>query len=305
MITGLLLTVLAGCIWSLCGIANSYCARFNLSITTYLFSNTLCSCILASIFIVRHDVVSSSSWGTLCAILIPAGIFNTGGALLLQYALKRGHHGIIFLLTQSAMIAPLLAGVLFFGENLSSFQAVGCCAILCGMICCAVPKLSFKKAPASEEQAHEEEKKSGRYLWLILALCSFSSYSIAQTMMTLPSLIQLQDPARMRSALLYLGSALLMTAFGPISGTKLQFNKKLILLGIIVSILSLLSMVILFSALDRLSMYHLSSIGFPLAIAASLTGFTLYSLFIMKEKCYKMTLLGLLLIVTGGILNGF
>ncbi|MBO5723873.1 MAG: DMT family transporter [Lentisphaeria bacterium] len=309
MITGILLVVLAGCIWSFCGIANSYCARFNLNITTYLFSNTACSCLLAGIFVVQYGNLHQAPVLPLCVLLIPAGVFNTGGAVLLQYALKRGHHGIVFLICQSAMIVPLLSGVIFFGEKLSLMQGIGCCSIFCGMFCCAVPKLSVKKADsASAGNGSAEGKKSGflhAFLWLILAICSFSSYGIAQTLMTVPSWIGVKDPAQMRTMLLYFGSTLLMTCFGLTSGTKLQFNKKLILLGIICSILSLSSTTILFRALDFLSVHRLSSLGFPLAVATSLVGFTLYSLLIMKEKCYKMTMLGLFLIITGGILNGF
>jgi drug/metabolite transporter (DMT)-like permease len=92
------------------------------------------------------------------------------------------------------------------------------------------------------------------------------------------------------------------TSLGAIRKKELQFSKKLIVCGILVSISNLFSMYLMFYALDALGAVNLASMGFSLAISASLAMFTLYSIFILREKCYAMTLFGLLFIIAGGLL---
>ena len=292
MVAGILIAVSAGAFWTLSGIANSLCARYKLSIVTYLFSNVLCSFLLSVFLCVRYHALTLDSVVSLAPILIPSGILNTSGALLLQYAMKSGHHGIVFLLSQSAMIIPFLFGILLFREQPTLLQFAGGALIFAGMVCCAAPKIRFGK---------KAENNSSRK-WLYYAIFAFLGFGLAQTLMTLPSWYGLKDAANIRTSCLYFGSTLIMSVYaGVISPGHFDFSKRLILCGIIVSVLNLISMMLMFHALDHLRAYRLSSIGFPLAIASSLVGFTLYSILILREKCYVLTLAGLLQIIAGGI----
>ncbi len=294
MFAGIALSVLAGGIWTLTGVVNSCCARFKLDLVTYLLANTLFSLLLTSLLFIHPDGFLSRNTVLLAGILIPAGVLNTSGALALQKGLQKGHHGIVFLIAQSALVLPFLTGVLFFGEKPGALRWLGAGFILSGMIFCAVPKIREEKNGVSTEKG-----------WLFYAVASFLLFGIAQSLMTVPSFWKgFTDGAGVRTPLIYAGSSLLMVTaalYPPVRKT-LVFNRTLILCGIIVSILNTASMGIIFSALDLLSKGGIGAIGFPLAISASLVGFTLYSLFVMKEKCYAFTILGLFVILAGGIL---
>jgi drug/metabolite transporter (DMT)-like permease len=294
MISGILLTLAAGSFWSLSGVVNSCCAKYKLDIVTYLLSNMICSFVLSLIFCFDYN----TPWNKLAvmaAIMIPAGVANTSGALLLQAALKRGHHGIIFLIANAAMVVPFLCGLLFFGERPSLLQSCGTAGIFLGVFCCSVPKL--KNSGDNKNSTH----------WFRYALLSFLCFGLAQTLMTMTSFPAFKEYAiagSSKTTLLYCGCAALMTlrAAGAIRKKELQFSKKLIVCGILVSISNLFSMYLMFYALDALAAAKLASMGFSLALSSSLVMFTLYSIFIIREKCYFMTMLGLVLIITGGLL---
>ena len=293
MLTGVLLTLAAGTFWSLSGVVNSCCAKYKLDIVTYLLSNMLCSFILSLIFTFDYSVPLNKLAFT-AMIMVPAGMANVSGALLLQAALKRGHHGIIFLIANAAMVVPFLTGLIFFGERPSIVQLCGAVAIFFGIFCCSVPKM---KNGQNKNEAN----------WFKYAIFSFLCLGIAQTLMTMTSFSCFREYAiagNSKTALLYLGCALLMflRSWGAIRKKELQFSKKLIVCGILVSISNLFSMYLMFYALDALGSVNLASMGFSLAISASLAMFTLYSIFILREKCYIMTLLGLLFIIAGGLL---
>lgn len=274
MFSGLLIAVGAGSVWTLSGVMNSCCAKFKLSITTYLLSNVLCSFVLSLIFRVVYRNLSAGDL-KIIGILFAAGMLNTGGALLLQHALSRGYHGIVFLISQSAIVFPFLAGLFLFDERPSAVRLIGCIGIFLGMASCSLPKLFEKNGNGR-----------GSCLWLILSILSFLSFGLAQVLMTVPSWKTIPDPAHVRTAALYAGSTVMMCLYTVFArNVRLSFSKKLAVCGIAVSILNLVSMGLMFFALDILARYNLSAVGFPLAIASSMAGFTLYSILILKEKC--------------------
>ncbi len=294
MLAGIGLAVFAGGIWTLTGVVNSCCARFKLDLVTYLLANTLFSLLLTSLLFIHPNGLLSRNTALLAGVLIPAGVLNTSGALALQKGLQKGHHGIVFLIAQSALVLPFLTGVVFFGENPGALRWLGAFSILAGMIFCAIPKIMAEKDGEKSEKG-----------WLFYAVAAFFLFGIAQSMMTVPSYWKgFVDAAGVRTSLIYAGSSFLMvtTALWPPVRKTLVFNKPLILCGIVVAVLNTASMGIIFAALDLLSKGGIGAVGFPLAISASLVGFTLYSLFVMREKCYAFTILGLFMILTGGIL---
>ena len=106
---GIVLCIAAGAIWTLGGIMNSRCANQHFDIVTYLFSNVLFSLLLSGIFFVHFGAFCTTETLLLASVMVPAGMLNTAGALALQKAFTCGHHGIAFLISQSALVFPCLA----------------------------------------------------------------------------------------------------------------------------------------------------------------------------------------------------
>ena len=93
----------------------------------------------------------------------------------------------------------------------------------------------------------------------------------------------------------------------PTSGGTAQTDDafETYLVGVVAAVLNVCSMSLFFAALDRLAAAHAVGLGSPLAISASLVGFTLYSWFYLREKREPAALAGLLCICAGAVAASF
>ncbi len=295
ILTGILLALSAGLLWNVSGIVNSTCARKNYDLYSYLLTNVVFSALFTGILsgspagLFRWDLIR------FLLVVMAAGAINTSGALFLQKALQNGHHGIIFLISQSAPAIPFIAGMLFLGDS-PTFQKIGgVLLILTGMVLAALPKL------------RKGQSSSGIPLkkWLIPTLLSFCCFGIAHTMLVLPSLMELPEGAQQfRTFLMYCGSSFLVISVtaGRFRSGKLEFNRMLLLIGVIAAALNVCSMGIYFKAMDYLAEAQAVGLGSPIATSASLAGFTLYSWFYLREKRELAALFGLICICSGAVL---
>ena len=182
ILTGILLSFAAGLLWNISGIVNSTCARKKFDIYSYLLTNVIFSAIFTGmIAAATGNVIFRRESLLFIAVVMLAGIFNTSGALLMQRALQLGHHGIIFLIAQSAPVVPFIAGMLFLGDKPTVQKIGGVMLILLGMFLAALPELCVRRTKDGIPQ------KKG----LLHALFAFGSLGISHTLLALPSLMTL------------------------------------------------------------------------------------------------------------------
>ncbi len=298
ILTGILLALVTGLLWNVSGIVNSICAKKDYDLYSYLLTNVVFTALFTGILsggfigVFRRDLL------LFAGVSMLSGVINTSGALFLQKALQKGHHGIIFLISQSSPAIPFIAGMVLLGDRPSFLKVGGVALIFAGMVLAALPKLR-------EGSRNPGGKKLG---WLPPALLSFGCFGIAHTMLALPSLMALPEgTAKYRTFLFYCGSSVLMTAAAAVRRRAHEFavNRALLLVGVVAAVLNVCSMSLFFKALDHLAAAHAVGLGSPLAISASLVGFTLYSWFYLREKREPAALAGLLCICTGAVAASF
>ena len=295
ILTGILLSFAAGLLWNISGIVNSTCARKKFDIYSYLLTNVIFSAIFTGmIAAATGNVIFRRESLLFIAVVMLAGIFNTSGALLMQRALQLGHHGIIFLIAQSAPVVPFIAGMLFLGDKPTVQKIGGVMLILLGMFLAALPELCVRRRKDGIPQ------KKG----LLHALFAFGSLGISHTLLALPSLMTLPPGmGKYRTFFLYCGcSGLILTVIGVRRRTqKITFDRRLLAIGIIAAMINVCSMGIFFKSMDLLASVKAVGLGSPLATSASLVGFTLYSWFYLHEKRHPAAIGGLVCICVGAV----
>ena len=298
ILTGILLALAAGLFWNVSGIVNSICARKDYDLYSYLLTNVIFTAVFTGILSGGATGVFRRELLLFAGVSMLSGVINTSGALFLQKALQKGHHGIVFLISQASPAIPFIAGMTLLGDKPSFLKVGGVLLIFAGMVLAALPGLR-KRGPNAEGKKIE---------WLLPALLSFGCFGIAHTMLALPSLMTLPEGTeKYRTFLFYCGSSLLMTTAVTLrrrAGT-VAVNRALLLIGVIAAALNVCSMGLFFKALDHLASAHAVGLGSALAVSASLAGFTLYSWFYLREKREPAALAGLLCICAGAVAASF
>ncbi len=283
--------------WTITGSMLSYMARKGISVVTLLVPQILLSVVLATIFLPDYKTLAIghvSGLLPLSVLLIGAGILNAVGILVLQAAMRAGHHGTAWSIGQSALIVPFLAGVISFHDSLPLGRLLGVIGIIISL---AAFGLVQEKQQGSSPAIVSQKNRRGFFL----ALAAMLIFGIAQTIMSLPShLPGLTDTARLRVPLLYLGHCVVYLGWWWRKPEKLQRNVMVI--AAICSIVAVTSTQLLFLGIDRLAKANMSSVGFPIAVSCSIMCFAIYSALIMRETFSRWHAVGLTAAL-GGIIG--
>ncbi len=189
---------------------------------------------------------------------------------LMQWTMRRGHHGAIFSISQSAMIVPFTAAAIVFGETLCPERLIGITLIICGVIGFGLAKPGRIEQPAQDQA------------WLIGAIVSLLLVGLSQTLSTIPShWTGWSDTAHLRVPLLLLGY---MLSYGtPMVIKKSRIGRSEIIYGAIFAALALGSQALIFLAMDRLAPLHALGLTYPIGVGTSVLAFAAYSHFILRE----------------------
>jgi uncharacterized membrane protein len=294
MLTGILIAIATGLLWTLIGIIMSNCSRYGLNFRSYSVINSFFTLLFTMLIYVRWDVVVTwkimNPYPLIC-LIAGAGVFSSIGLFVMQSAMTRGHNGIIWTFGQSALIFPFLAGIFIFGEQAGVFKIIGVILILTGMILPSIVKKS---------KAETVNKPDNSKVWLKFALLAFLLCGISQTLQSVPSYWQgWQDNANIRPSLVCLGTFVGVMAYVVIVRNRFMLEKRTLILAIGMAVINTLSIKLFYVALDCLAVYGIVSIGFPLSIGACIIGFSVYSIIVIREKTHCIDWMGLSSTITG------
>ena len=282
MTLGFLLAALTGLSWTVIGVVLSCCAKQRLDVITYSMIQTAITTVLAFFFYAHPGKVEMrEAWIPVLAVF-GAGALNSIAQMVVKSAMAHGNHGPVWTISQSALIIPFLAGVVFWGNRGTTGQWLGTGLIVGGILIPALGKFrNFK-------------------LWVRPALVAFLLFGVVQTLYMIPSqLAGYRDSAGLRP---------MLVAFGGLAGwelvrvqrqAKFILNRATLILAPGMAVLSLVSLKLFFLGLDQLSRAGLGNVGIPLIVGCNIVGFSLYSLLILRERFSRLETSGMLAVLTG------
>lgn len=207
-------------------------------------------------------------WG----VLFLAGALNFGVMECVNRAMAHGHNGIIWALLQGTLIFPFAMGVLLFREELSGVKLGGLAMILTSIFLLAAG------------QPKGGRGKNGR--WMIPAALGFLLGGLSNCFANLPSYwpeaVDIGGIAR--TVALQCGAFcgfLLLAAFRPEERNCRGTGRFVLLLS---GMTVLCQFFLLFRGLDLLAAHGAGAVGYPILTGVDMIGFTLYSLWCLREK---------------------
>ena len=204
------------------------------------------------------------------------GAFNCVMLYLMAYAMQRGPNGIVWAVIQSAMIFPFLLGVIVFGESPKPVRIAGLCAIL------------FSLALTG---AGRDNTGTGK-AWKIPAFVAFLLTGLVHILATLPSFFESSRALPPPFRILATGAGVLLTSAVIIRSRRHDFSLKANLrskyLWIYTGALQFFGLIsaclLQYPAMDALARHGIGGASYPIMIASCLVGFSLFSIFCLKER---------------------
>lgn len=298
--SGFILVIIAGFCWIGIGVSVSVCSarKWNYSLVqglSYLGSTLLCAVLLA----VQGKVTSFSevaSFGLLMSFL--AGFSNFFTYVFAAKAMQRGPNGLVWGMMQAGMIGSFLMGVIFFDEKATLLRLAGLILILSGVLLMGMTKNSGKSSA---------ENSSNGAGWVLLSCCALLLVMVTHCCNALPSYFPNASGGNsiIRTMGMYLGGVagfLIMTVPGMIRKREAGGRGEWVTAIILMLVNTSASVFFLYRGLDILAKNGSGGLGYPVAIGVCVTGFSLYSLFVLKEKFARLSLLGLISVCLGIII---
>jgi len=282
--------VLTGLIWCANGIIFSYAARRSLDFVSIMVIATFMGAFLCWIFISKPQMILAGAaprFGELAVVMVSAGIIGTIGVIIMQKAMRSGHHGIVWTISQFALIVPFLFGVFVFHEPTTWLKNVGMICVLASLIAFGLGQTRSRHQPGKSLLA-----------WFPLTMVAFVILGIHQSITLIPGYWKnWQDVANVRGALINTGffiSYLIALIF-----SRRLPNREALKLGLLSGIFVFVSPITLFGSMDFLAKANMLSMVFPLAVGTCIIAFVIYSVLFLKEQSSFGTLAGIVAGIAG------
>ena len=284
--SGFFMVIVTGLLWIGIGVAVSRCSArgqdYNIvQGLSYLGSVLICLLILYGNRIADGTLQMSGFGFAMCSLAGFATFYNYD---FLARAMRQGPNGLIWGIMQSGMIGTILMGVIFFGERPAFLQLLGFFLLLGGVLFIGLSK---------DRKSSVSGKK-----WLPFALGALLMCMITQCCNTLPSYFPEmgENGAVSRTLGMYTGGAIgfaVTTIPGMIRNRNFGRRSEWIIAGILTVLRTSANLFFFYKGLDLLAEIGCAGLGYPVANGVCVTGFSLYSLLILKEKVPGLSLLGL------------
>jgi uncharacterized membrane protein len=287
---GLILTILTGFAWGLVGIVFNYTIRKKIDYASLMFISSIISTVVVLLFFCDYSKIQISGQETLVYKQIIAigasSLFALLGFWLMRKAMEGGHSGVIWAIVQSSMVISAIYAIFVYHEPVTIFKAVGLIFITASMAFFA-----FSKGTKPQSKEHRNN-------WWILSILASLFVGFSQLFTIFPSYwkgwnssIDLRLPLRMTTILIIVLIYVLIS--------KAKISKKAIFAGLAYAITSVTGQFLLFLSIDRMVQADCIALVYPIAVGTCVLTFSLYSIFIIKERTCKYTIAGLIIAVLG------
>jgi drug/metabolite transporter (DMT)-like permease len=290
MMKGLLLLFVTGVFWCICGVLYSTVSRKKLDFAVVMSVTTALNSLLCWLFFVDYEKLAEQGAPItlqLTGIMFLVGILSSLAFIIVLHAMKDGHHGIIWTISQSAMVIPFLVGILLFNEPLLFWNGGGMLLVFFSFLI-----FGLKKNAATIENPASSSK------WFWLSLSSFFVLGAAQAFSTVPSYWPgWGDAANLRPPLMSAGFALGYSAV--MFFRKKWPNQETLKYSLLIVVFTLPSYFTAYWSMDALAAFNKVSLVYPVSVGISIVGFSFYSLGFLREKSNWSSRFGMIFALAG------
>ena len=178
MLTGMAMLAAVGLLWACNGVIMSVAERRGLLATELFCVSTALSLIVGLAMVFRDGTrmdISLSVGCVLAALMALAGAASILGAVCTQKAMSGGHNGVVWVVSQAALVLPFLMGSLAFDER---FTWNGVTGLGCVLLCLTL--FGACRQSGGQTAVHAPN-------WLTLTLGAFLLNGVCQCLASLPS----------------------------------------------------------------------------------------------------------------------
>lgn len=294
MILGILFLIATGSSWVVIGAVIGHASKRGLPVATIQACSAAVSLLVSASVLFCHpdpECAFPVRFWTMASIF-GSGFFNYFVLQLMAKAMKSGPNGIVWAIVQSALVFPFLIGVICFGVALTAPRLGGIVAIVFALALFGL---------ARDNRAHG----SG---WRAAAIGSLLLAGLNQNLSNLPSYFP--EAAAVGSVSRSLSAALgALTAFllanrhslpsrlGDLANPILwRYTACLVASGLPTGYF------MLYRGLNLVAAAGAGAVSYPVLVSSCIVSFTLYSLFILKEKIKPLQFGGIGLALAGIVL---
>ena len=165
IVLGFFLVFIVGSMWFLIGVVLSRVATLNVPEIAFFALGNVITAFFAWLVIADWSILLHKTPVNLFGLIFwmaLAGVFNTFGQLLLVFAMRKGHKGISWGITQAAMLIPFLLSIIIWKEAVT-----GILGIVFMIMAILIMSLGKNSIDASSQ------KSRFSISWLLAALGSF------------------------------------------------------------------------------------------------------------------------------------
>jgi len=274
MVAGLLLAIVTGLLWAVLGTLFSTVVRRRLTVIGFLQLSTFLSAAVAWALVVRWPVLLNGSVPNLlglAAAQLGSGLAGALGFFAMQRAMRTGHHGPIWTISQSAMVFPFLVGLLCWHEPVQPSGVAGICLIVTSLIL-----LGRAQKPTTVNEPTDRQ-------WFAYALLTFGLFGACQVLAAIPSHWPgWTDTAQLRPALYLTGSGVAYWLAGYVTAVPSRRSVGWLAVGHAAAVVAALCT--LFLAMDRLAPHDQLKVVYPITVGVCIAAFAIYASLHARER---------------------
>lgn len=283
MVTGLLLCGLIGVLSTLYPIFTKLAAEHKAHPIEYGFWTNLFATVMIGIVMMvkafslnSTETVMETDFLKILIVMFASALFSSTNSVLNMNAMKLGHSGLTTAINQSSMVLTFLLVIIVFRTPATIFN----------YIAIAVTFISVFLLGMNRYKVNLNKK------WLIFCITAFLASGIYQTISAVPSQFQYTDTINFRGFSFALG---ILLFFGIAKFTlKIKNDPLCIKIGFFTGgVIATIVQFTMYKAMDLLALNDAVYMYYPIVTSLTILLYSLYSLFVLKEKFRPIQILGL------------
>ena len=296
--------IIVGMSWCLVGVILGRAPKDGFDTGIVLFTGAIVSVLCSTVIALCTGVASNAPLRVTLitlAVYLVQGVLNFFGMQSMAQGMRRGPNGVVWGITQSALVFPFTVGIVVFGTEPTFWRLSGIACLLIGLVFYAMT-----------QGGRPESAKDLKGSWRFFAFLAFSFIAVQQTLVTTPSYF---PEARQVSSILrtLAGGVGGLVGYSILFGMRVHREGKAALTAFenyrhprfwayifCLQFFSLLfAYTLLYPGMDKMAERGAGAVSYPLMVASCIIAFTIYSFTVLKEKPTVKQILALVFCLIG------